>query len=222
MHELPPAYTSQAARPVRLLDQVRTAIRLRQYSLRTERAYVGWIKRYILFHDKRHPSAMGAPEVTAFLSHLAVAGNVAAATQQQALAALLFLYREVLKVELPWMNEIVRPKKPQKVPTVLSRGEVDRLLAAMEGVHALMARLLYGTGMRLMECMRLRVKDVDFDRGEITVRDGKCGKDCGTMLPAAEHRVPPASGCPTRRSAIAYGSRVNVIGMFRQFIAPRR
>jgi integron integrase len=163
---------------------VREAVRLRHYSLRTERAYVGWIKRFILFHGKRHPTEMGAAEVTAFLSRLAVEGNVAAATQQQALAALLFLYRDVLEVELPWMSDIVRPKKPRKLPVVLSRGEVERLLAAMDGTHALMARLLYGSGMRLMECVRLRVKDIDFDRREITVRDGKGAKDRVTMLPS--------------------------------------
>lgn len=116
-------------------------MRLRHYSLRTERAYTGWIKRYILFHGKRHPASMGAAEVTAFLSHLAVAGSVAAATQQQALAALLFLYREVIEVDLPWLDEIVRPKKPRRVPTVLSRSEVARMLAAMEGTPALMACL---------------------------------------------------------------------------------
>jgi integron integrase len=184
MQPAPPAYPAPPeAAPPRLLDRVREAVRLRHYSLRTERSYVGWIRRFILFHGKRHPSDMGAAEVTAFLSHLAVAGNVAASTQQQALSALLFLYRDVLGTELPWMTEIVRPKKPQRVPTVLSRAEVERLLAAMDGTPALMAHLLYGTGMRLMECVGLRVKDVDFDRGEITVRDGKGAKDRVTVLP---------------------------------------
>src|SRR5574340_253814 len=155
---LGPVYKASAeSRPPKLLDEVRAAIRLRHYSIRTERAYVEWIKRYILFHGKRHPREMGAEEVTAFLSHLAVDGKVAASTQNQALAALLFLYREVLGVDLPWMTQIVRPKKPQRVPTVLSRVEVARLLDALEGTHGLMARLLYGTGMRLMECVRLRV-----------------------------------------------------------------
>lgn len=175
---------SVPARP-KLLDEVRAAIRVRHYSIRTEQAYVGWIKRYILFHDKRHPLEMGAAEVTAFLSHLAVEGNVSAATQHQALSSLLFLYREVLQQDLPWLNEVVRAKKPRRLPAVLARNEVQRLLANMEGTHALMARLLYGTGMRLMEAVRLRVKDVDFLRGEIIVRDGKGGKDRVTMLPAA-------------------------------------
>ncbi|HQR03962.1 MAG TPA: integron integrase [Rhodocyclaceae bacterium] len=166
-----------------MLDEVRAAIRLRHYSIRTETAYVGWIRRFILFHGKRHPREMGAEEVTAFLSHLATEGNVASATQHQALSALLFLYREILKVDLPWMNEVVRAKKPRRLPTVLSRQEVQRLLGAMEGTHALMARLLYGTGMRLMEVIRLRVKDVDFGRGEILIRDGKGAKDRVTVLP---------------------------------------
>ncbi|CAB1369928.1 integron integrase [Denitratisoma oestradiolicum] len=169
----------------RLLDEVRAALRVRHYSLRTERAYVGWIRRFILFHDKRHPAEMGETEVTAFLTHLAVEGNVAAATQHQALSSLLFLYREILKVDLPWLKEVVRAKKPQRLPAVLSRQEVQRLLALMEGTHGLMARLLYGTGMRLMEAVRLRVKDVDFARGEVLVRDGKGGKDRVTMLPQA-------------------------------------
>jgi integrase len=141
MQPTPPAYLSPVPGTPRLLDRVREALRLRHYSLRTERAYTGWIKRYILFHGKRHPASMGAAEVTAFLSHLAVAGSVAAATQQQALAALLFLYREVIEVDLPWLDEIVRPKKPRRVPTVLSRSEVARMLAAMEGTPALMACL---------------------------------------------------------------------------------
>jgi integron integrase len=179
-----PVYAAGGDRPPRrLLDRVRDAIRLRHYSHRTERAYIGWIRRFILFHGKRHPSQMGAAEVTAFLSHLAVAGNVAAATQQQAVSALLFLYRVVLDQELPWLDEIVRPTRPPRLPTVLSRAEVRRLLAVMEGVHALMGFTLYGTGLRLMECVRLRVKDVDFERHEITVRNGKGGKDRRTLLP---------------------------------------
>ena len=167
----------------RLLDQVRARLRLKHYSLRTEQAYVGWIRRFILASGKRHPRDMGAAEVEAFLSTLATAGQVAAGTQNQALSALLFLYREVLSIELPWMETIVRAKRPQRVPVVLSRDEVTRLLALMEGRHALMASLLYGSGMRLMECVRLRVKDVDFDRKEICVRDGKGGKDRHVPLP---------------------------------------
>lgn len=125
-----------------------------------------WIKRYIFFHGKRHPETMGQREIEAFLTDLAVTRNVAAATQNQALAAILFLYKEVLGQELPWLNDIVRAKKPARLPTVLTRAEINRVFAQMDGTHALMARLLYGTGMRLMECVRLRVKDVDFKRRE--------------------------------------------------------
>lgn len=167
----------------RLLDEVRRCLRLKHYSLRTEQAYVGWIRRFILFSDRRHPRAMGGPEIEAFLSSLAVRGQVAASTQNQALSALLFLYREVLVVELPWLDGVVRAKRPQRVPTVLSREEVQRLLACMDGRPWLLASLLYGTGLRLMECLRLRVKDLDFARNEITVREGKGGKDRRTVLP---------------------------------------
>lgn len=169
--------------PPRLLDQVRDRIRLKHYSLRTERQYIQWVKRFILFHGKRHPREMGAAEVEAFLTHLAVEGNVAAATQNQALSALLFLYREVLEVELPWLGNVVRAKLPKRLPVVLTRQEVQAVLERMDGVYRLMATLLYGTGMRLMECVRLRVKDVDFERGEILIRDGKGAKDRVTMLP---------------------------------------
>jgi integron integrase len=168
----------------RLMDQVRARMRLKHYSLRTERAYAAWIRRFIVANDKRHPRDMGAVEVERFLSSLAVEGQVAAGTQNQALSALLFLYREVLGVELPWMETIVRAKRPQRVPVVLSRDEVTRLLTLMEGTRALMASLLYGSGLRLMECVRLRVKDVDFSRHEICVRDGKGGKDRHVPLPA--------------------------------------
>ena len=168
---------------LRLFDEVRLRLRARHYSPRTEHAYLGWIRRFILANDKRHPRAMGGAEVEAFLSALAVDGNVAAGTQNQALSALLFLYRVVLCIELPWMESVVRAKRPLRVPTVLSRDETQRLLAAMDGRAWLIASLLYGTGMRLMECLRLRVKDVDFARNEITVRDGKGGKDRRTMLP---------------------------------------
>jgi integron integrase len=144
---------------------------------------VQWIRRYILFHGKRHPKEMGAAE--AFLTHLAVERSVSSSTQNQALAALLFLYKEVLGVELPWLNGLTRAKRPARLPTVLSRQEVQAVLGRMEGVYGLMARLLYGTGMRLMECVRLRVKDVDFERREILIRDGKGAKDRVTMLPLA-------------------------------------
>nr|WP_027069901.1 integron integrase [Lysobacter defluvii] len=166
-----------------MLDQVRAALRVRHYSIRTERAYLQWIRRFILANGKRHPRDMGAKEVEAFLSMLAVKGNVAASTQNQALSALLFLYRQVLGIELPWMDEVVRAKRPQRIPVVLTREEVTRLLALMEGRYGLMASLLYGTGMRLMECVRLRVKDVDFGRNEICVRNGKGGKDRRVPLP---------------------------------------
>ena len=171
--------------PPKLLDQVRDRLRLKHYSIRTEAQYVHWIRRFILFHDKRHPANMGAAEVEAFLTHLAVEGRVAAATQNQALSALLYLYREVLSIELPWLDNVVRAKTPQRLPVVLTRQEVNTVLDGMSGVYGLMARLLYGTGMRLMECVRLRVKDVDFERAEIVVRDGKGAKDRITMLPQA-------------------------------------
>lgn len=170
---------------VRLLDQVRGKIRLKHYSIRTEQAYVDWIKRFILHFDKRHPRELGAAEVEAFLTHLAVAGKVAASTQNQAKSALLFLYREVLEVELPWLDNVERAKAPKRLPVVLTRAEVQALLTRLSGTHWLMASLLYGAGLRLMECLRLRVKDVDFARKEILVRDGKGFKDRVTMLPAA-------------------------------------
>lgn len=168
-----------------LLDQVRQAIRYRHYSLRTEDAYVHWIKSFVRFHGLRHPREMGAREVTQFLSHLATERDVAAATQQQALSALLFLYKAVLEVDLPWLDDLVRPKKPARLPTVLNVDEVGRILAAMPEGYGLLARLLYGSGMRLMECLRLRVKDIDFVRHEILVREGKGNKDRVTMLPAS-------------------------------------
>lgn len=175
---------STSPQPPRLLDQVRQRCRLRHYSLRTEQAYVGWIKRFILFHSKRHPRQMGAPEVEAFLSFLANKGQVSAATQNQALAALLFLYRHVLDTDLPWMDDVVRAKRSRRLPVVLSQAEVQALLSAIpDGTHDLMARLLYGTGMRLLECLRLRIKDVDFCRNEICVRSGKGDKDRRVPLP---------------------------------------
>lgn len=170
-------------RAPRLLDEVRRHVRLKHYSLRTEQAYVGWIRRFILASGKRHPRGMGATEVEQFLSNLAVRSAVAASTQNQALSALLFLYREVLGIDLPWMENVVRAKRPRRLPVVLSQAEARRLLAAMEGRPWLLASLLYGTGMRLMECLRLRVKDVDFERREVTVRDGKGGKGRHTVLP---------------------------------------
>ncbi|MCC6562977.1 MAG: integron integrase [Xanthomonadales bacterium] len=165
------------------MDQVRERIRVKHYSLKTEAAYCGWIRRFILANGKRHPREMGGAEVEAFLSRLAVEGDVAASTQNQALAALLFLYREVLGVRLPWMESVVRAKRPARLPVVLSVGEVRRALDALEPTYAPMIRLLYGTGMRVSECARLRVKDIEFERGQILVRDGKGGKDRVTMLP---------------------------------------
>jgi integron integrase len=167
----------------RLLDQVRDALRVRHYSLRTEASYLQRIKRFIPFHGKRHPRDMGEPEITAFLTHLAVAKNVAASTQNQALAAILFLYKQVLGHELGWLDNVVRAKRPVRVPEVLSAEQVRRLLAQLDGVHQLVARLLYGTGMRIMEAVRLRVQDVDFHYRQITVRNGKGGKDRVTVLP---------------------------------------
>ena len=172
-----------ACRPPRLLDQVRAPLRTRHYSYRTDKSHVGWIRRFILFHGKRHPREMGATEIEAFLTHLAVNRNVASATQNQALNAILFLYREVLGVDLPWLANIRRAKKPSRLPTVLTRTEVRAVLAQLEGAPWLIASLLYGSGLRLAECCRLRVKDVDFAMQAITVRDGKGGKDRLTVLP---------------------------------------
>ena len=169
----------------RLLDRVRAALRARHYSRRTEKAYVHWIKRYIFFHGKRHPAEMGAAEVTAFLTALAVRDRVAASTQNQALNALLFLYREILGVELPWLDGLVRAKRPQHLPTVLTREEVRTVLEQLDRAPRLMALLLYGAGLRLLECCRLRIKDVDFATNQITIRDGKGSKDRVTMLPRA-------------------------------------
>ncbi|WP_081974713.1 integron integrase [Novilysobacter arseniciresistens] len=183
----PPTTPKPRARPPRLLDQVRERCRLKHYSLRTERVYLYWIRRFIVANGRRHPRDMGIVEVEAFLSALATQDDVAASTQNQALSALLFLYRQVLGIDLPWMESVVRAKRPQKIPVVLSRDEVTRLLALLDGQVSLMGALLYGTGMRLMECVRLRVKDVDFGRNEICVRNGKGGKDRRVPLPRKLH-----------------------------------
>ncbi|NNF65937.1 MAG: integron integrase [Gammaproteobacteria bacterium] len=167
----------------KLLDQVRQKIRFRQYSFRTEQTYVHWIRRYILFHNKRHPAKMGAPEVEKFLSFLANEKNVSSSTQNQALSALLFLYRHVLEVDLPWLSDMDRAKRTKRVPVVLSRAEVNRVLDLMEGTNRLVASLLYGAGLRLMESLRLRVKDIEFDYQQVYVRDGKGRKDRVTVLP---------------------------------------
>jgi integron integrase len=173
----------EQSRPVTLLERVRETVRYKHYSIRTERAYVEWVRRFVIFHNRQHPKELGADAVRAFLEHLAAELDVAASTHQQALSALLFLYREVLEIDLPWLDNLSRPKKPKRLPTVLSQSEVEKLLITLSGTHGLMARLLYGTGMRLMECVRLRVKDVDFDQGEILIRDGKGAKDRVTVLP---------------------------------------
>ncbi len=167
----------------RLMDKVRDAMRVKHYSIRTEQSYLQWIKRYIFFHNKKHPADMGEAEITAFLTYLAVSKNVTPSTQNQALSALLFLYKQVLNIELQWVDGVVRAKRPSRLPTVLPKEQVTQLLASIPGVNGLIARLLYGTGMRLMEVMRLRVQDVDFDYRQIMVRQGKGAKDRATMLP---------------------------------------
>ena len=167
----------------RLLDRVRIAIRARHYSLRTEEAYVGWIRRFILFHGKRHPMEMAEPEINAFLSHLATMVRVSASTHRQALSALLFLYRHVLRKPLPFEDGVIRVKRPGRLPTVMTRAEVRAVLGGLHGAPKLVCTLLYGTGMRLLEGLRLRVKDVEFGRNHIVVRDTKGGKDRVVPLP---------------------------------------
>jgi integron integrase len=171
--------------PKKLLDQVRDVIRLKHYSLRTEESYVDWVTRYILFHHKRHPAQMGAAEIEAFLTYLAVTGNVAASTQNQALCALLFLYREVLRQDLGELGNFAHAKRPEWLPTVLTKAEAMRVIDLLPPLPQLMAKLLYGSGLRLMECVRLRVHDLDFAQRQIIVRDGKGLKDRVTMLPEA-------------------------------------
>ncbi len=169
--------------PLPFLERSRQKIRLKHYSLRTEQAYLDWIKRFILFHGKRHPVEMGAPEVESFLTHLAVDRGVSASTQNQAKSALLFMYKEVLDAQLPWLDHVEHAKTPQRMPVVLTQDEVAQVLRRLHGVHRLIGRLLYGTGMRIMEGVRLRVKDVEFTRREVLVRDGKGQKDRVAMLP---------------------------------------
>jgi integron integrase len=176
---------SEVTTPPRLLDQVRAILRRRNYSPRTEKAYVAWIRRYVVHHGKRHPRDMGQAELEAFLTHLAVDRNVAASTQNQALAALLFLYREVLQIDLPWLDGVVPAKRSTRLPVVLTREEVQAVLAELEPPVQLMGLLMYGSGLRLMECARLRVKDVDFHRHQLVVRSGKGDRDRVTLLPAA-------------------------------------
>jgi integron integrase len=171
-----------------LIERIRRAIKVRHYSPKTEKAYVNWTLRYVRFHALKHPAEMGATEVTEFLNYLATGPKVAASTQNQALSAIIFLYKHVLEVDLPWLERVVRAKRPQRIPTVLSRAEVMQLLDQMHGTPRLVASLLYGSGMRLMECMRLRVKDLDLNPSEVRVRDGKGAKDRITMLPNSLHK----------------------------------
>jgi integron integrase len=177
-----PSNAAVASSP-KLLDRVRWHLRVKHYSIRTEQAYVDWIRRYILFHHKRHPNEMGEKEITRFLTHLAVEKNVAASTQNQAFSALLFLYQQVLDRKLDFIDNVQRVTRPAKLPVVFTRAEAHTVLARMHGEHQLMAELLYGAGLRLMECVRLRVKDVDFGYGRITVRDGKGLRQRVTLLP---------------------------------------
>ena len=176
---------ARSARPPRLLDALRDALRARRYSPRTEQAYRRWVVRYVRHHGMRHPAELGEVEINAFLTHLAVHGKVAASTQNQALAALLFLYRHVLQREVGELGEVVRARRARRLPVVLSRDEVRLVLGRLDGDRRLVAAMLYGAGLRLMECLRLRVQDVDVERCEIMVRDGKGAKDRVTMLPAS-------------------------------------
>lgn len=176
--------TSSGSAKPRLLEEVRAVARMRHLSLRTEQAYIQWIKRFVLFHRKRHPREMHETEIREFISHLAVSEGVSASTQTVALSALLFLYRDVLKQELPYISHIERARKPKRLPVVFTRDETKRILANLEGTQWLIGALLYGSGLRLMECLRLRVKDIDFTYGQVVVRDGKGEKDRLTMLPA--------------------------------------
>jgi integron integrase len=182
-HLLPESLAPGKQNPPRLVERVRNVMRLKHYSLRTERAYWNWIERFIRFHGMRHPGEMAEAEVTTFLTSLARDGNVAASTQNQALSALLFLYKEVLKQEFGWLEDVERARQPARLPVVLTREEVKKIFGHLHGTPRLMAGLLYGSGLRLMECVRLRVKDIDFGYLRITVRDGKGAKDRITMLP---------------------------------------
>jgi len=184
----------------RLLDQVRQVIITKHYSPKTEKAYTSWIRRFVIFHGTRHPKELGAPEVSAFLTHLANERKVSASTQNQALSALIFLYREVLGRELPWLEDMVRAKRPGRLPTVLTVEETKALLACMHGVTWLVAALMYGSGLRLMEAVKLRVQDVDLAKQEITVRRGKGQKDRRTMMPSL-----------VRRSLVAHLERVKQV-----------
>jgi integron integrase len=171
--------------PPKLLDQLRDAIRLRHYSIRTEETYVQWVRRFILFHGRRHPEEMGRSEITAFLTHLAVKDKISASTQNQALNAIAFLYRQVLKREMGELDEMVRAKRPERLPVFFSHAEAKAVLSHLDGVNKIMGSLLYGSGLRLMECLRLRIKDFDFTYKQIIVHDGKGQKDRATPLPTS-------------------------------------
>jgi integron integrase len=179
---VPPTTAAVASSP-KLLDRVRWRLRVKHYSIRTEQAYIDWIRRFILFHRKRHPNEMGEGEITQFLTHLAVEKNVAASTQNQAFSALLFLYQRVLERKLDFIEDVQRVTRPAKLPVVFTPAEARVVLAHLKGDYRLMAELLYGAGLRLMECVRLRVKDIDFGYGHITIRDGKGLRDRITILP---------------------------------------
>jgi len=169
--------------PTKLLDRARYRIRLKGYSIRTEQSYVSWIRRFILFHNKRHPQNMGKDEIEAYLTHLAVKRHVSPSTQNQAFNALLFLYRNVLEIEFPENINAYRSKRPARLPTVLTKAETIKIISMITGFHQIMVKILYGSGLRAIECLRLRVKDLDFDMNEIMVRDGKGKKDRVTILP---------------------------------------
>jgi integron integrase len=177
------SYAFSKTKKPRLLDQLRETLRTRHYSIRTEQSYVQWIRRFIIFHNKKHPKLLGEKEINAFLTHLAVNRRVSASTQTQALCAILFLYKEVLGHEIGFIENIHRAKKPKRLPVVFARNEIRMLMKQLNGEKWLMANLIYGSGLRLMECLRLRVKDVDFSYNQITVRDGKGNQDRITMLP---------------------------------------
>src|SRR5688572_1008080 len=197
--------------PPKLLDRVRTAIRVRHYSPRTEETYVQWIRRFILYHGKRHPSAMGANEVNAFLSHLAVDLTLSASTQNQALAALLFLYRHVLDEPLPWLDDVVRAQRPERLPVVLTIDEVRQVIDQLAPPAKLVVQLLYGSGLRLLEALTLRVKDVDFARGQLTIRDPKwntTGPQCRRPRSARSCTNRSSTpGCCTRKILRPDGAR---------------
>jgi integron integrase len=199
-----------SAKP-RLLDRVRESLRIRHYSYRTEQQYVGWIRRFIIFHDRRHPETLGGQHVEAFLSHLAIERQVSAATQAQALAAILFLYKQVMKLDLPWLAGVVRATRPKRLPVVLTRSEVRRVLDALPEKYRLIASLMYGSGLRLLEALRLRVKDVNTDQRLLLIRNGKGAKDRVTILPESliatmEHQIDEARRKHDIARASGFGS----------------